>query len=149
MTSSQSSVDNILCENLLDSSAPTHTSQLSQSLSTINGTCDAELADTDVKGSNISFTEAADPAPYQDQERPKDFCLSSHLPVELTGLSHSDITLLWSSHSMDLSACHVQKEDTLVLVVFIYNCSSSNIKQMRFELDSDELEVIIEHPSGD
>lgn len=155
LVSTPSTVDNLLCDNLLDSnvtselavSSPTQTSQLSQSLKTANGTCDVELADSDTKGSNPSLIRdngvdvAADPAPHGDPERPKDFCLGSHLPVELTGLPHSEITPLGSNQSLDLSACHVQKEDSLALVVFIYNSSSSDIQQILLELGSDELEV--------
>uniref|UniRef100_A0A3Q3WPF1 AP-4 complex subunit epsilon-1 C-terminal domain-containing protein n=1 Tax=Mola mola TaxID=94237 RepID=A0A3Q3WPF1_MOLML len=134
-----SSVDNLLCENLLESSitsdsaksSPSQTSQPSGSLTT-NGTCDVQLTDSYAKGDNPSLirdnvvAEAADSAPHEDWERPKD--LSSHLPVDLIGLSHSEITSLCSSQSLDVSACHVQKEDALALVVFIYNSSSSDIQ---------------------
>ncbi len=155
LVSAPSTVDNLLCNNLLDSnvtselavSSPAQTSQLSQGLTTANGTCDVELADSDVKGSNPSLIRdngvavAADPAPHEDPDRPKDLCLSSHLPADLSGLSHSEITPLCSNQSLDLSACHVQKEDSLAFVVFIYNSSDSDIQQILLELDSDELEV--------
>lgn len=155
LVSVPSTVDNLLCNNLLDSSitselavsSPTQTSHLSLGLTTANGTCDVELTDSDVKGSNPSLIRdnglavAADPAPHEDPDRPKDLCLSSHLPAELSGLSHSEITPLCSNQSLDLSACHVQKENSLAFVVFIYNSSDSDIQQILLELDSDELEV--------
>lgn len=153
LVSAPSTVDNLLCDNLLDTnitselavSSPTQTSQLSQSLTTANGTCDVELTDT--KGSNhslirdLSVAVAADPSPHEDPDKPKDLCLSSHLPAELSGFSHSEITPLCSNQSLDLSACHVQQKDSLVLVVFIYNSSDSDIQQILLELDSDDLEV--------
>uniref|UniRef100_A0A667ZIR9 AP-4 complex subunit epsilon n=1 Tax=Myripristis murdjan TaxID=586833 RepID=A0A667ZIR9_9TELE len=60
-------------------------------------------------------TVTADPPAHKDPDRPKDSCLSSHLPAELAGLSHSEIIPLCSSQNLDLSACHVQKEDALLL----------------------------------
>ncbi|KAI3371214.1 hypothetical protein L3Q82_023847 [Scortum barcoo] len=155
--SAPSTVDNLLGNNLLDSNIsselavalPTQTSQLSQGLTTANGTCDVELSDGDAKGSSPSLIRdngvdvavAADPAPHEDLNRPKDLCLSSQLSVELSGLSHSEITPLCANQSLALSACHVQKEDSLAFVVFIQNFSDSDIQQILLELDSDELEV--------
>ncbi|XP_069564295.1 AP-4 complex subunit epsilon-1 isoform X1 [Brachyistius frenatus] len=151
-----STVDNLLCNNLLDSnitaepvlSSPERTSQLSQGLTAANGTCDMEagLTDSDVKGSNPALigddcVVAADPAPHEDPNRPEDLCLTSHLPAELSGLSHSEITPLCTDQSLHLSACHVLKEDSLVLVVFITNSSDSAIQQIRVQVDSEELEV--------
>ncbi|XP_029289654.1 AP-4 complex subunit epsilon-1 [Cottoperca gobio] len=152
LVSTPSTVDNLMCNNLLDSnitselvvSSLEQTSQLSQGLAAANGTCDAELTDSDVKGSSPSLcgdnaVAAADPAPHEDPC--KDLLLTSHLPAELSGLSHSEITPLCSNQSLDLSASHVQKEDSLVLVVFIYNSSDSDIQQILLELDSEEIEV--------
>ncbi|KAK5902091.1 hypothetical protein CesoFtcFv8_007383 [Champsocephalus esox] len=116
-------------------------------LAAANGSCDEELPDSDVKGSSPSLIGddalvAADPAPRE--EPPKDLLLSSYLPAELSGLSHSEITPLSSDQSLDLSACHVQKEGDLVLVVFIYNSSDSDVQQILLQLDSEELEVSCE-----
>ncbi|XP_070828914.1 AP-4 complex subunit epsilon-1 isoform X1 [Chaetodon trifascialis] len=158
LVSASSTVDKLLCDNLLDSnvtselpvSSPTQTSHLSESLTTANGTCDVELTDSDIKGSNPSLIRdngvavAADPAPHEDPDGPKDLCLSSHLPAELAGLSHSEITPLCSSQNLDLSVCHVQKEDSIALVVFIYNSSDTDAQQILLELDSGELEVSCE-----
>lgn len=144
--SAPSAVDKLLCDNLLDSnvtseldvSSPTRTSPLSQG-------GDAEL--TDVKESNPSpirdngVPVAANAAPLEDPDGPKDLSLGSHLPAELSGLPRSEITPLCSDQSVDLSACHVLKEDSLELVVFIYNSSDSDIQQILLELDSDEIEV--------
>lgn len=144
-----SAVDNLLCNSLLDSnitseptiSSPKETSQLPQGLAVANGTCDAELADSDTKKSSPSpiRDNGVDPAPSEDI--PEDLCLSSHLPAELSGLSHSEITPVCSNQSLAVSACHVQKDDSLELVVFIHNSSDSDIQQILLELDSDEVEV--------
>ncbi|XP_035520863.1 AP-4 complex subunit epsilon-1 isoform X1 [Morone saxatilis] len=155
LVSTPSTVDNLLCDNLLDSnitseldvSSLTQTSELSEDLTTANGTCDVELAESDIKRSNPSLIRdngvavAANPTPHEDPDRPKDLCLSTHLPAEFSGLPHSEITPLCSNQSLDLSACHMQKEDSLSLVIFIYNSSDSEIQQILLELDSDELEV--------
>ncbi|XP_030281368.1 AP-4 complex subunit epsilon-1 [Sparus aurata] len=152
LVSSTSTVDNLLCDNLLDTSelavpSPSLTSQLSQSLTTANGSFDVQLTESDVKGSSPTLVRdngvavPADSTPHKDPDRPKDLCLSSHLPAELSGLSHSEITPLCSDQSLDLSVCHVQKEEYLALVIFIYNSSSSDIQHILLEVDSDELEV--------
>lgn len=151
LISPPSTVDNLLCNNLLDSNFNSEkTSELSsEGLTTANGTCDveAELTDSEIKGKNPSLTgdnvlAAAALAPHEDLSTPKDFCLSSHLPAELSGLFHSEITPLCSSQSLRLSACHVQKEDSLVLVIFITNSSDSGIQEILLDLDSEQLEVM-------
>eukprot|EP00064_Thunnus_orientalis_P010740 superscaffoldBa00001485_g10767 len=156
LVTSPSPVDNLLCNNLLDSNiasetdvpSPKQTSQLAQGLTTANGTCDVEgeLTDSNTKGTKPSLIRdngmvAADPAPHKDPDGPKDSYLSSHLPAELSGLSCSEITPLCCNQSLDLSACHVQKEDSLVLVVFMTNSSDSDIQQILLQFDSEELEV--------
>lgn len=145
---SSSSVDNFLSENLLDvESAIFSPSQTSLSLSSTNGTCDVESPDFNTQGGkscvalDTGVSEGTEPDDDEEQQTPKDLCLSSHLPAELRGFSRSDITPVGSNQSLDLSVCHVQKEDALVLLLFIYNCSSSDIQQMRLELRSDDLEV--------
>ncbi|XP_031715463.1 AP-4 complex subunit epsilon-1 [Anarrhichthys ocellatus] len=154
LVSTPSTVNNLLCNNLLDSNVTSElavssleqTSQLSQGPAAANGTCDVELTDGDMKESSPSLVGgngvvAADPAPHEDPDRPEGLCLNTHLPAEFSGLCHSEITPLCSNQSLDLSACHVQEEDSLALVVFIYNSSDSDIQQILLELDSDELEV--------
>uniref|UniRef100_A0A3P8U3W4 Adaptor related protein complex 4 subunit epsilon 1 n=1 Tax=Amphiprion percula TaxID=161767 RepID=A0A3P8U3W4_AMPPE len=151
-----STVDNLLCNNLLDSnitselavSSPQLTSRLSQGLAATNGTCDTdtELPESDRKESKPavirdSYVVAADPAPHEDPDRPKDLDLSSHLPAELSELSHSEITHLCTNQNLELSVCHVQKEDSLLLIVFISNSSDSAVQQILVQVDSDELEV--------
>lgn len=154
LVTSPSTVDNLLCNNLLDSnitsepgvSSQKQTSRLARGLATANGTCDVEGELTDIKGSKPSLIRdngmvAADPAPHENPDGRKDLCLSSHLPAELSGLSCSEIIPLCCNQSLDLSACHVQKEDSLVLVVFMTNSSDSDIQQILLQFDSEVLEV--------
>lgn len=153
LVSSLSAVDNLLCDNLVDSSIASEpashaqTTQLPQGHAAANGCSDAELTDSEAKGSdpclrsNNGVDAVADLAPSGDPERPKDLRLSSHLPSELAGLHHSEITPLCSDQSLDLSACHVHGEGSLAFVVFVYNSSASDVQQVLLELDSDELEV--------
>lgn len=142
-----SSVDNVLCENLLDpelaTSSPSQTPQLPPSLSSTNGTCEVELTDNENSSPALDHgvNEGPESAHHEEQQTPRDFCLSSHFPEELRGLPCSEITPLSSNRSLDLSACHVQKEDALILLLFISNCSSSDIQHMQCDLHSDDLEV--------
>lgn len=142
--SSSSSVDNFLCENRLDpesaTSSPSQTSRLPRSLSATNGTCDVEGANSSPTADG-GVSEGTDSGRQEEQPTPKDGCLSSHFPAELRGLPCSEITPLSSNQSLDLSACHVQKEDALILLLFIHNCSSSDLQQTCVQLHSEELEV--------
>uniref|UniRef100_A0A8C2ZYZ4 AP-4 complex subunit epsilon n=1 Tax=Cyclopterus lumpus TaxID=8103 RepID=A0A8C2ZYZ4_CYCLU len=122
------------------------TSQLSQGPAAANGICDVELTGSDMSETSPTLIRdngvvAADPAPHEDPDKLKDLCLRTHLPAEFSGLCHSEITPLCTNQTLDFSACHLQKEDSLALVVFIYNSSDSDIQEILLELDSDELEV--------
>lgn len=144
LSSPPSTVDNLLCSNLLDSSITSEeTSQLSGRPATPNGTCDVEAELTDIGDNGLAV--AALP-PHEDPKTHKGVCLSSHLPVELSGLCHSEITPLCSRESLHLSTCHVQKDDSLVLVIFITNSSDSGTLQILLDLDSEQLEVM--HSAG-
>lgn len=145
--SPSSSVDACLCENLLDpesaSSSPSQTSRLPLGLGTTNGPCDAELTDRHGEGESSSpaVENGVDEGTESTPQTAADMRLSSRLPAELRGLPCSETTPLSSNHSLHLSACHVQKEDAVILLLFLHNSSSSDIQHMRFELRSDELEV--------
>uniref|UniRef100_A0A3P9PHP8 AP-4 complex subunit epsilon-1 C-terminal domain-containing protein n=1 Tax=Poecilia reticulata TaxID=8081 RepID=A0A3P9PHP8_POERE len=140
--------DNLLYKNLLDSpDLEVSPPELTAGLSAPNGYCDAEEepADTDVKEIETPPVRdervTAEASPHDDPDGSKDPSLASHLPAELSALSHSKVTPLISKQNLDVSACHVQKEDSVVLVVFISNCSDSFLQQMRLKVDSEELEV--------
>ncbi|KAM4572524.1 AP-4 complex subunit epsilon-1 [Odontesthes bonariensis] len=149
-------VDTLLCNNLLDSnitselvvSSSEQTSQLSERPTKADGACDTEveLTGSDVMGSVPAVSRddcvaAADSAPREDPNKPEDSCLASHLPAELSGFSHSEIIPVCTDRSLDLSACHVQKEDSLVLAVFVTNSSDCAIQQIQVRVESEELEV--------
>ncbi|XP_034391301.1 AP-4 complex subunit epsilon-1 isoform X2 [Cyclopterus lumpus] len=154
LASTPSTANHLLCNNLLDSnitsdlavSSLEQTSQLSQGPAAANGICDVELTGSDMSETSPTLIRdngvvAADPAPHEDPDKLKDLCLRTHLPAEFSGLCHSEITPLCTNQTLDFSACHLQKEDSLALVVFIYNSSDSDIQEILLELDSDELEV--------
>ncbi|XP_024137515.1 AP-4 complex subunit epsilon-1 [Oryzias melastigma] len=148
--SSSSAVDNLLCNNLLEEnsepidSSTKQTFQHPQSLRVPNGACDAEaiISDDDTKGRNRPVSpeehvEGDDFPPCEDKS--KDLSLTAHLPAELSGFSHSEIIPLCSNRSLDLSACHVQTDNTVVLVVFVTN--SSEDANLQIQVLSEELEV--------
>lgn len=128
--SAPNAVDDLLC----DSPAET-LPRMQGSRGMSNGRCsDSELTNgVVVGGDGLDDEDGTAPA--------GDLNLASLLPADLAGLPRSDITLLGSDGSLDLSACHVQGEDSLTLVVFVHNSSSLNIQQVQLELHSDELEV--------
>uniref|UniRef100_A0A665VCJ4 AP-4 complex subunit epsilon n=1 Tax=Echeneis naucrates TaxID=173247 RepID=A0A665VCJ4_ECHNA len=141
LISTPSNVEKLLCNNLLDSniaselavSSAKQITELPQGLKTASCDVEAELTDiADIKQNNPSLivdngiVAAAD----EDPDRPKDLCLISHLPAELSELCHSEITPLCTIQSLVLSACHLQKEDSLVLAVFISNSSDSALQHI-------------------
>lgn len=152
LVSPSGGTDNLLLDSnsspdLISSPEQTHLHSLD--LTAANGTCDAEaeLPDRDVKGletplSRDASVPAADFTPHEDPDRRKDSCFTSYLPAELSGLSHSEITLVCSNQSLDVSACHVQKDDSIEFVVFIKNSSDSAAHQVQVQVNCEELEVI-------
>ncbi|XP_013869028.1 AP-4 complex subunit epsilon-1 [Austrofundulus limnaeus] len=136
-------LDSNVSSELVSSLEQTHRNSLDL---TANGACDAELPDGDVKEIKTPLSTddsvlAAGLSPHEGPDRPKDLCLTSYLPAELSGLSHSEITLLCTNQSLDLSACHVQKEDCVELVVFIKNSSDSAAHQLQMQISCEEIEV--------
>uniref|UniRef100_A0A3Q2DTB1 AP-4 complex subunit epsilon-1 C-terminal domain-containing protein n=1 Tax=Cyprinodon variegatus TaxID=28743 RepID=A0A3Q2DTB1_CYPVA len=134
--------DNLLCKNLLDSSdldisSPEETHRLPEDLPAQNGSCYAEdeSAETDPP---LIIDE---PPPNGHSDGSKDSSLASHLPAELSAFPRSEIVPLHSNRSLAVSACHVQKEEAVLLVVFVSNCSDFILQQMRLQVTSEELEV--------
>ncbi|XP_061891354.1 AP-4 complex subunit epsilon-1 isoform X1 [Entelurus aequoreus] len=150
------SVDNLLCNILLDSNvdpeaslpSPRQTSQTSYGSAAAKDIAliDNERPESDMKRPETCLIRdnglvAADSAETEEPFRTKDMCLASYLPADCIGTTYSEITHLCSSHCVDLSACHVHKEDCLVLVVFISNTSASLVQRLVVQLDSEEVEV--------
>ncbi|XP_056137816.1 AP-4 complex subunit epsilon-1 [Lampris incognitus] len=156
VNAAHSTVDSLLCNSLVYStttsnmevSTPKQSPTLSQSLITDNGTCDVEGDSTEdtVKGSAPSLIRdngmmTVDPIIHTDPGKPKDLGYNSHMPAELHGLSCSEIVPLCSNQSLTLSACHIQREDALLLVIFIANSSDLDVQQVLLQMTSGELEV--------
>ncbi|KAM9808274.1 AP-4 complex subunit epsilon-1 [Neosynchiropus ocellatus] len=137
------SADNLLSHDLLnsnhDSGSPAlvPTSELPQESRASNGT--ASTDDADITGDSV--TVAADPAPNEEPNSPEGLSLVCRLPSDCTGDPCSDITPLCSNQSLELSACHVLKEDSLVFVVFVTNLLDSNVQHVQLQFDADDLEV--------
>uniref|UniRef100_A0AAY4ELC9 AP-4 complex subunit epsilon n=1 Tax=Denticeps clupeoides TaxID=299321 RepID=A0AAY4ELC9_9TELE len=61
--------------------------------------------------------------------------LRSQFPPELSQLPHSDISLLSSDHSLSLSACRAYRDDALLFVIILSNCSQSSTNGLSVQLD--------------
>uniref|UniRef100_A0A1A7WDU6 AP-4 complex subunit epsilon n=1 Tax=Iconisemion striatum TaxID=60296 RepID=A0A1A7WDU6_9TELE len=145
LVSPPSSVDNLLLDSSISSdlvSSPEQTHLGPVDLTVANG--EVALSDGDMKGMKSPFLRedsALASSPHEEPDGPKDLCLTSHLPAELSGLPHSEITPLCTSPSLDLSSCHVQKDDSLVLLIFMKSSSDSDIHVIQVQVTCEELEV--------
>ncbi|XP_054633864.1 AP-4 complex subunit epsilon-1 isoform X2 [Dunckerocampus dactyliophorus] len=135
------SVDNLLCSILLDSNTDPETSLPAPKQNGI-ALLEGGQPESDMKTLETSPTRDSGRMAAETEEpvRTKDICLASYLPADCIGATHSEITPLCSSQSVDLFACHVHKEDCLVLVVFISNSSATRVRLLA-QLDSEEVEV--------
>lgn len=146
IVSTSTAVDNLLCNDIPESNVTTEltseTSPPSQSLTEANGSFDEDRTD-----SNLCPTEsngmktAPDSGSNEDTDRHKDECPSLCLPKKLSGLTHSEITLLCSNQSLELSACHVQMDDCVVLITYISNSSDCDLEAILLQVNSEHLEV--------
>nr|XP_057931097.1 AP-4 complex subunit epsilon-1 [Doryrhamphus excisus] len=139
------SVDNLLCSILLDSNTDPETSLPTPKQNGI-APLEGEQSESDVKTLKTSLTMdngqmAADSVQTEEPVTTKDICLASFLPADCIGATHSEITPLCSSQSVDLFGCHVHKEQCLELVVFIFNSSSTCVQRLLVQLDSEEVVV--------
>lgn len=151
---SSSAFDSLFGDPLKDSGVTVPTAILPtptpHTLATSTGTCMVE----EETGSSLSLMRVngmvtVDPTTPPEPDPPHD--LTSCLPSELSELARSDITPLWSDHSLALSACHVPTEDALVLVVFVVNTCDAAVHQMSLRCNCGELEVtnMSESPAED
>lgn len=140
VVSAPNEVGDLLCD------SPAESPSLNQGSGGVaNGCCShSELTNGDPAGGERRLSGEDDlddedgPAPG-----PEGFDPAFSLPTDLAGLPRSDVTPLGSDDSFDLSACHVHGDDSLALVIFVRNSSSSDVQQVLLELHSDELQVII------
>ena len=146
----------LLGNNLLDSTnipsdevvSPKNTEH-TPDLTATNGTCDPEETPSpdETAAHVLPLTsgigmETMEPATHTDPDRPRNPCLSSHLPAELSGMARSDIAPLCSNRSLALSACTVSTEDTFLLILFVSNSSDSDVQHLLLQLTcTGELEV--------
>lgn len=145
--STSSTVEDLLCNNNTPESSlvreqNNQTPQPSQSLSEVNRSCDEDIRESNLSSVQSNGVETfAESASNKDTDRPKDVGPSLSLPAKLVGLPHSEIMPLCSNQSVDLSACHVQKEDCAVLVIFISNSSDYDLEEILLQINSEQLEV--------
>lgn len=145
--STSSTVEDLLCNNNTPESSlvreqNNQTPQPSQSLSEVNRSCDEDIRESNLSSVQSNGVETfAESASNKDTDRPKDVGPSLSLPAKLVGLPHSESMSLCSNQSMDLSACHVQKEDCAVLVIFISNSSDYDLEEILLQINSEQLEV--------
>ncbi len=67
--------------------------------------------------------------------------LTALFPTDLKDLPHSDIISLTSDPSLSLSSCRLFRDEALLLVIFISNCTETVIKDVAVQLSCEELEV--------
>lgn len=139
-------VDNLLCNNIVpDISEETAV----RSQFETNRNCKDDLTDSAPSPVQSNGVKTAfDNVENEINDRHKDECPSLCLPAKLMGLPRSEITLLCSNQSVDLSACHVEKDDNVVLVIFIFNSSDSSLENVLLQVDSEELEVSLSSESS-
>ncbi|XP_048014044.1 AP-4 complex subunit epsilon-1 [Megalobrama amblycephala] len=67
--------------------------------------------------------------------------LTALLPPDLKDLPHSDVTSLTSDPSLSLASCRVFRDEALLLVIFICNCTETVIKDVAVQLTCEELQT--------
>lgn len=67
--------------------------------------------------------------------------LTALLPPDLKDLPHSDVISLTSDPSLSLASCRVFRDEALLLVIFICNCTETVIKDVAVQLTCEELQV--------
>ncbi|XP_077568206.1 AP-4 complex subunit epsilon-1 [Stigmatopora nigra] len=119
------SIDHLLCNDSLDSNmdpeppshSPTHSS---------------DPTDEPIDNSLIETEE---------EVRIKDSSLISHLPADYIESTRSEITPLCSCDGIHLSACHVNKDECLLLVLLISNSTETDIQQLLLQVSSEDVEL--------
>lgn len=104
---------------------------------------DAHVAVETDRGVNTSHILGSDmvlvrPNTIQDKY-PAD--LTELLPADLKELPRSDVISLTSDPSLSLSSCRVFRDESLLLVIFISNCTDTVITDVAVQLTCEGLEV--------
>lgn len=137
-------VDNLLCNNILESNMVPEVSEDTPAPSQCeaSGSSNDELIDNTQSPVQSNGVETdLDLVENEISGGHEDECPSLCLPAKLEGLPRSEITLLCSNQTVALSACHVEKDDHVVLVIFIVNSSDSDLENVLLQISSEKLEV--------
>ncbi|KTG32801.1 hypothetical protein cypCar_00020421 [Cyprinus carpio] len=82
------------------------------------------------------------PSTIQDKHPPSvSSDLTALLPADLKDLPHSDVISLTSDPSLSLSSCRLFRDEALLLVIFISNCTETVIKDVAVQLTCEELKT--------
>ncbi|XP_016113142.1 AP-4 complex subunit epsilon-1 [Sinocyclocheilus grahami] len=83
------------------------------------------------------------PSTIQDKHPPSvSSDLTALLPADLKDLPHSDVISLTSDPSLSLSSCRLFRDEALLLVIFISNCTETVIKDVSVQLTCEELKTV-------
>ncbi|XP_051975384.1 AP-4 complex subunit epsilon-1 [Xyrauchen texanus] len=132
----------ISCFDLAPKSATANHSQtngLGQNKDTVSMEADRHANTSQILGSDMVLVR-----PNKQQDRyPTSVVsdLSTLIPSDLKDLPHSDVISLTSDPSLSLSFCRVFKDEALLLVIFISNCTETTIKDVAVQLTCVELET--------
>uniref|UniRef100_A0A8C1JVN5 AP-4 complex subunit epsilon n=1 Tax=Cyprinus carpio TaxID=7962 RepID=A0A8C1JVN5_CYPCA len=146
--SSHSTTDSFLYGSLLEEEPATSISAFSHTpkSSTANGL--AQNKDTkEDRRANTSQILGGDmvivrPNTFQDKHPSLvSSDLTALLPADLKDLPHSDVISLTSDPSLSLSSCRLFRDEALLLVILISNCTETVIKDVAVQLTCEELEV--------
>ncbi|KAK2866882.1 hypothetical protein Q8A67_024999 [Cirrhinus molitorella] len=146
--SSRSMTDNFLYGSLLEEEPATSISAFDHTpkSTTANGLAENTDAKED-RRANTSQILGGDmvivrPNTIQDKHPPPASSdLTALLPADLKDLPHSDVISLTSDPSLSLCSCRVFRDEALLLVIFISNCTESVIKDVAVQLGCEELET--------
>ncbi|XP_052397551.1 AP-4 complex subunit epsilon-1-like isoform X1 [Carassius gibelio] len=143
-SSSHCTTDSFLYGRLLEEEPATSISAFSHTpkSSTANG-----LARNEDRRTNTSQILGGDlvlvrPNTIQDKHPPPESSdLTALLPADLKDLPHSDVIRLTSEPSLSLSSCRLFRDEAVLLVILISNCTETEIKDVAVQLTCDELET--------
>ncbi|KAL1247148.1 hypothetical protein QQF64_022524, partial [Cirrhinus molitorella] len=146
--SSRSMTDNFLYGSLLEEEPATSISAFDHTpkSTTANGLAENTDAKED-RRANTSQILGGDmvivrPNTIQDKHPPPASSdLTALLPADLKDLPHSDVISLTSDPSLSLCSCRVFRDEALLLVIFISNCTESVVKDVAVQLGCEELET--------
>lgn len=135
------SVDNLLCNDIPTNIIP-EASKETPAQCEASRNCNDDVIDSKQSPVQINGVETTlETVENEITDRHKDECPSVCLPAKLSELPHSEIIMLCSNQIVDLSACHVEKDDDVVLVIFISNTSDCGLENLLLQVSSEQLEV--------